>query len=86
MEKLKVKDFPGYFRDQSSNGIVNDNDSEYQEYVKKKSLKQKEREEKALLDSRINKLENQVGQLTDGINQILELLTNGPKNHTTKDS
>lgn len=86
MDKLKVKDFPGYFRDQYSNGIVNENETEYQEYQKKKAFKQKELEEKTLLNSRINNLENQVGQLKDGINQILELLTNGPKNTPTKDS
>jgi hypothetical protein len=86
MSKVPVKDYPGYFRDEQSYGIVNDNDVEYQEYMKRKSAKQKEAEEKAFLNSRINNLENQVGQLKNGIDQILELLTNGPKNTTTKDS
>lgn len=82
--KIKVQDYPQYYRDGRSGGIVHDNDTEYQEYRKKKIAQKRVQEEKHSLDTRLNNLEKEVEGLKTGINQILELLTNGTKDPTTK--
>lgn len=74
MNRLKVKDQPYLFRDAESNGIINTNDLEYNEYVRKKNLSKLLEEEKLSTETRLNKIESEVSELKNGINQILELL------------
>lgn len=82
--KMRVQDYPQYYRDNRSGGIIHDNELEYQEYRKKKIAQKRVHEEKHSLDTRLNNLEKEVEGLKTGINQILELLTNGTKDSTTK--
>ena len=74
MSRLKVKDEPFLYRDAQSNGIINSNDAAYNEYLKRKRKTQLLEEEKHNAEARLNKLENDVSELKDGIAQILELL------------
>jgi wobble nucleotide-excising tRNase len=74
MSRLKVKDDPFLCRDPQSNGIINTNDVAYNEYLKRKRKAQHLEEEKHNAETRLNKLEQDVSELKDGISQILELL------------
>lgn len=74
MNRLKVKDEPHLLRDVESNGIINANDAEYNEYARKKRKIKILEEERLSTEARLNKIESEVGELKKGINQILELL------------
>lgn len=74
MNRLKVKDEPHLQRDVESNGIINTNDAEYNEYARKKRQIKILEEERLSTEARLNKIESEVGELKQGINQILELL------------
>jgi hypothetical protein len=74
MNRLKVKDEPHLLRDVESNGIINTNDVEYNEYARKKRQIKILEEERLTTEARLNKIESEVGDLKQGINQILELL------------
>lgn len=74
MNRLKVKDEPHLLRDVESNGIINTNDGEYNEYARKKRQIKILEEERLTTEARLNKIESEVGDLKQGINQILELL------------
>jgi len=84
--KLRAKDFPEFYRDPKTNGIVHDDDAAYQEYRKKKLTKKQEMAQKQAHETRLNNLESEVRELKSGINQILELLKNGTKDVGTKNS
>jgi hypothetical protein len=74
MNRLKVKDDPHLFRDTESNGIINTNQAEYNEYLRRKKQSKFVEEEKLLTEARLNNIESEVSELKQGINQILELL------------
>lgn len=74
MNRLKVKDDPSLVRDRQSNGILNTDDTAYNEYIKRKRLAQKLEEEKYNSEARLNNIEREVAELRQGINQILEIL------------
>lgn len=74
MTRLKVKDHPHLYRDTRSNGIINANQDEYNEYLMRKRKAQQIQEEKETTENRLNKIESEVSELKHGINQILELL------------
>lgn len=74
MNRLKVKDEPHLLRDVESNGIINTNNVEYHEYARKKRQIKILEEERLTTEARLNKIESEVGDLKQGINQILELL------------
>lgn len=84
--KVRPEDFPEYYRDPNSNGIVHDNNAAYEEYLKKKIAQKRQVHEKQQTEARLNNLETEIGQLKCGINQILELLKHGTKNPPSENS
>lgn len=84
--KLRAKDFPEYYRDPQTNGIVHDSNDAYQEYLKRKIAQKRQNQEKQQTEARLNNLENEISQLKCGINQILELLKDGTKNTPPENS
>lgn len=74
MTRLKVKDHPHLYRDLQSHGIINTNQEEYNEYISKKRRAERLEEEKLATEHRLNKIESEVSELKQGINQILEIL------------
>lgn len=84
--KLRAKDYPEYYRDPKTNGIIHDDDLAYQEYRKKKLAKKQELAQKQAHEARLNNLESEMKELKAGINQILELIKNGTKDAGTKNS
>lgn len=74
MKYSKVNDNPGLLRDLSSNGILNVDDTAYNNHRRNKRLAKEKLEKEQSQETRINKLENDVSELKSGISQILEIL------------
>jgi len=67
MDKIKVENEPHLYRDKKTNAIVNTSLSEYQNYVQRRKLKEKE-------VGRIESIENELNSLKSDINDIKSLL------------
>lgn len=65
--RIKVKNKPNLYRDETTNAIVNTDFNEYNNYIKMKQLKEKE-------ESRIIELENDLKSVKDDIKEIKNLL------------
>jgi len=65
--KVPVEGHSGFYRDSSSGAILNCNDSEYNNYIKTKELKIKERQE-------IENIKNDVSEMKDMMKLILSKL------------
>mgnify|MGYP001235256545 FL=1 len=69
---IKVKGHGGLARDPHTNSIINVNNSEYDEYIKRKSLKSKENEKINILETDLANIKNDI----DEIKHLLRSLTN----------
>lgn len=67
MNYLKVEGHPNFFRDETTNAILNTNMSEYKRYLNAKSSKENEVE-------KIDQIENEITSLKDDISEIKNLL------------
>jgi polyhydroxyalkanoate synthesis regulator phasin len=75
MDYLKVEGHSHLLRDKNTNSIINNNMSEYQEYLARKTTKNEE-------NQKIQKLESEVGNMQNDLSEIKSLLRellNGPK-------
>jgi polyhydroxyalkanoate synthesis regulator phasin len=75
MEYLKVEGHSHLLRDKNTNSIINNNMSEYQQYLARKTTKNEE-------NQKIQKLESEVGNMQNDLSEIKSLLKellNGPK-------
>lgn len=69
MNKLKVENHPNLYRDPNTNMIVNSDSLSYQSYINLKNNKESEKK-------RIEKLENDIGEVKNDLSEIKELLRN----------
>ncbi len=60
---IKVEGHNNLFRDEETGAILNLDVNEYQSYVKRRSLKQKERDEISSLKSEVSELKSMIQQL-----------------------
>lgn len=67
MDYLKVDGHTHLKRDPQTNSIINDNMSEYNDYIKRKKLKSNE-------DQKIQKLEDDIATIKDDMNELKTLL------------
>ena len=67
MDYLKVEGHSHLLRDKNTNSIINNNMSEYQEYITRKTTKNEE-------NQKIQNLENDFVNMKDDINEIKSLL------------
>jgi hypothetical protein len=67
MKYLKVEGHSGLLRDPHTNSIINDNMTEYKEYLSRKNMKNEE-------SQKIQKIENDLINLKDDISEIKNLL------------
>lgn len=65
--KVPVESYSGFYRDSVSGAILNCNDSEYNNYLKTKELKVREKQE-------IENLKNDVNEIKDMMKLILSKL------------
>lgn len=69
MNKIKVENHPNLYRDPKTNMIVNSDSLSYTSYMNMKNQKETERK-------RIEKLENDIGDVKNDLSEIKELLRN----------
>lgn len=67
MNYIKVEGKNNLLRDSQTNSIINDNMSEYQQYLKRRESKSKE-------NQKIQNLEEDVASMKDDLNEIKSLL------------
>jgi len=67
MSYLKVQGHPNFFRDNTTNAVLNVNMSEYKRYLNVKSAKENEAE-------KMDQIENEITSLKDDISEIKKLL------------
>lgn len=61
--KIKVKDSPHLLRDEETNAIVNTNKMEYENYLKIKSSREKEKEKLSNLESELESVKNDISEI-----------------------
>ena len=67
MEYLKVEGQGNLLRDPKTNSIINNNMSEYQQYIKRREMKGKE-------NQKVQNLEEDVANMKEDLNEIKSLL------------
>jgi hypothetical protein len=72
---LKVEGNSNLFRDPKTNSIINANMSDYQEYLTRKTIKNKENEKIQNLESDLAILKDDIGE----IKNLLRSIANGSK-------
>lgn len=71
-EYLRVKDNNTLLRDQKSNAIVNDSKQEYEKYMLLKKQKQKETNRVDNLESEVNDIKNDLGEIKNLLKSFIE--------------
>jgi len=72
-ELIKVKDQPNLMRDPSSNAILNDNQSDYDEYIARRDAVNKEKEKSLNVEEDVANLKSELSE----IKSLLKELVNG---------
>lgn len=67
MDYKKVEGHPGLIRDLESNAVINNDKSAYQNYIQMREQKLKEKE-------RLDKLENEVGEIKSLLQKLVDKL------------
>jgi predicted ribosome quality control (RQC) complex YloA/Tae2 family protein len=67
MDYKKVEGHPGLIRDLESNAVINNDKSAYQNYIQLREQKLKEKE-------RLDKLENEVGEIKSLLQKLVDKL------------
>ena len=73
MTYLKVEGHRGLYRDPKTNSIVNRNNSEYNEYMSRKKIKDKEMEKVDTMKEDLDNLKSEINE----IKSLLKELVNG---------
>ena len=72
-EFVKVKDQPNLMRDPTSNAILNDNQSDYDEYVARREAANKAKEKSSNMEEDLANLKGEINE----IKSLLKELVNG---------
>ena len=72
-EFVKVKNQPNLMRDPSSNAILNDNQSDYDEYIARRDAANKRKEKSLNVEEDVAKLKSELSE----IKSLLKELVNG---------
>ena len=72
-EFLKVKNQPNLMRDPSSNAILNDNQSDYDEYIARRDAANKEKQKSLNVEEDVANLKSELSE----IKSLLKELVNG---------
>lgn len=71
MKTVKIDGIPGYHRDMSTHAVINNNNSEYEAYMRQKSIMMNARDVAAKQLNEIESLKNDVQALTELVHQLL---------------
>jgi hypothetical protein len=71
MKTVKIEGIPGYHRDMKTHAVINTNNSEYESYMRQKSIVMNARTVAANQSNEIESLKNDVKALTELVHQLL---------------
>jgi len=72
MEYIKVKDQPGLSRDPETNGIINTNKSQYEEYISRRKTKLSESQRVGELESDVEMIKNDLETIKNLLHQLVK--------------
>ncbi|NBP55184.1 hypothetical protein EBU71_01360 [bacterium] len=67
MTKYKVSDYPAYIRDSYSNGVINTNTSEYENYMK---IQENALSRERMMQSEINTIKSELFEIRSLLTQL----------------
>ena len=74
MSYVKVKDFSNLARDPDSGQIVNTNDSAYDQYIARRSVKKREKQKQVAVEGDLDTMKGDLDALKGEIGEIKSLL------------
>jgi hypothetical protein len=74
MSYIKVKDFSNLARDPDSGQIVNTNDSAYDQYIARRSVKKREKQKQVAVEGDLDTMKGDLDALKGEIGEIKSLL------------
>ena len=70
-EFLKVKDQPNLMRDPLSNGIINTNKSEYDEYIARRDAAEKAKESELTMKEDLDNLKGEINEIKSLLKELV---------------
>ncbi len=70
-ELIKVKDHPNLQRDPSSNGIINTNKSDYDEYIARREAANKEKEKSSNMEEDLANLKGEINEIKSLLKELV---------------
>ena len=70
-EFVKVKDHPNLQRDPSSNGIINTNKSDYDEYIARREAANKEKEKSSNMEEDLANLKGEINEIKSLLKELV---------------
>ena len=70
-EFIKVKDHQNLMRDPLSNGILNDNQSDYDEYVARREAANKEKEKSSNMEEDLANLKGEINEIKSLLKELV---------------
>ena len=70
-EFVKVKDQPNLMRDPTSNAILNDNQSDYDEYVARRNAAEKAKEKSSNMEEDLANLKGEINEIKSLLKELV---------------
>ena len=70
-ELIKVKDHPNLQRDPSSNGIINTNKSEYDEYIARRDAAKKAKDSELTMKEDLDNLKGEINEIKSLLKELV---------------
>ena len=70
-EFIKVKNQPNLMRDPSSNAILNDNQSDYDEYIARREAANKEKEKSSNMEEDLANLKGEINEIKSLLKELV---------------
>ncbi len=71
MEFVKVKDHENLFRDPTSNGIINTNVGEYDEYIARRESAEKAKESEVTMKEDLDNLKGEINEIKSLLKELV---------------
>ena len=71
MDFVKVKDHQNLMRDPTSNAILNDNQSDYDEYIARRNAAEKEKEKSSNMEEDLANLKGEINEIKSLLKELV---------------